>query len=160
LEREDRRDRADAVLAGSVRALVDVHLHDLDPIAILGRELGDDRRDLPARSAPLRPEIDDGRLVGLEDLGFEVLIGHFLDIRHESLPRPRCRALFVGVGRSVWNPSDTLRCRTSPLVTHASATPERVERFAIWRRRTGGTTGSRASARPSRRALPPSARPP
>ncbi len=66
-------------LAGGVRVGVDVHLHDLEVVAISG-DLLEDRGDDPARPAPGGPEVDEHGLVGLEDLGLETGVGDFFEI--------------------------------------------------------------------------------
>ena len=58
--------------------LVDVELHDLQVLALAG-DLLEHGRDDAARAAPGRPEVDEDRLVGLDDLGLEVGVGDFGD---------------------------------------------------------------------------------
>src|SRR5262249_36480355 len=64
------------------RVFVDVHLHDLDLVAELAVDLLHDRGDHAARTAPRRPEVDEHRLVGLEDRGLELVVGYFLNVSH------------------------------------------------------------------------------
>src|SRR5690606_16919784 len=66
-----RRDLQDAGLTGNLGVLVDVELDDLQLVAVLVGDLLEDGRDLPARAAPLGPEVDQNGLVALEDLGLE-----------------------------------------------------------------------------------------
>src|SRR6185503_1656901 len=80
LEDENRRDAADAELRGGVRVLVDVELADGDLAIVIGRQRVDGRRETPARAAPLRPEIDQDRLVRLHDRLREVAISENLNL--------------------------------------------------------------------------------
>src|SRR2546428_12048783 len=57
LDEQDRRDRPDAVPARKPGVLVDVDLHQRDPAFRGLGQLLEDRRDRPARPAPLRPEV-------------------------------------------------------------------------------------------------------
>src|SRR5664279_1715975 len=58
---EDRhgRDGHDLVVAGDARVLVDVHLRDGDLSGILAGDLFEHGSDQAARTAPLRPEVDE-----------------------------------------------------------------------------------------------------
>src|SRR5690349_21729332 len=80
LEDDHGRDRHDPELHRRRRVLVDVHLHDLDLVAQLAVDLLHDRGDHPARAAPGGPEVDQHRLVGLEDLALELCIADGLDV--------------------------------------------------------------------------------
>src|SRR5437667_5398437 len=57
LDEENRWDRPDAVASGQSRVLVHVHLGQRDRAAGLARQLLENRRDGPAGTAPLRPEV-------------------------------------------------------------------------------------------------------
>src|SRR6185503_19313739 len=83
-EEDQVRDAADAVPRRSARVLVDVHLHDLQLARVLLRELLDDGRDGPARSAPGGPEIDQDGGAVLEHLALESVIGNRQYARHSS----------------------------------------------------------------------------
>ena len=65
-----------AALSGS---LVDVHLGEADPVAVLGLQLLQRPADRRARAAPGRPEVDDDGPVRLEHLGRERRVG---DLEH------------------------------------------------------------------------------
>src|SRR5690606_19527383 len=65
LEQQQHRDRPHVVLHGRVAVLVDVDLHHLGLAGVLGRQLVQGRGDHLAGTAPLRPEIDQHRLLGL-----------------------------------------------------------------------------------------------
>src|SRR6266545_1584306 len=83
----DRRDAGHPVVARGHRVLVDVHLHERDLVAVLSRDLVENRVDLAARSAPLGPEVDQDRLVALQDGGLEVGVGHCIHlVAHGDLP--------------------------------------------------------------------------
>ncbi len=62
-EGDDSRDRLDAELACDRRMVVDVHLHELDAALSFVDHLFQDRRQLLARTAPGRPEIDKHGLI-------------------------------------------------------------------------------------------------
>ena len=91
LEGDDRRDRLDAELLGDLRMIVDVHLDEAD--LALGRRdrFFNDRRELLARTAPRRPEIDDdGRLErGGDDIRAECRRGRLHGRRGIVLQRHR-----------------------------------------------------------------------
>jgi hypothetical protein len=84
LEQDHGRDRAHAVAARGDRVRVDVQLRDLQLLAALVRDLLEDGRDHPARTAPRGPEVDEHRLIGPDDLLLEGLVtdgdwlGHLL----------------------------------------------------------------------------------
>src|ERR1044072_3338147 len=75
LENGDRRNRHHSVITRGVRVLVDVELHDLDLVAQLAGDLVQYGRNLAARPAPLRPEIDDYRLVALQNVAGPAGVG-------------------------------------------------------------------------------------
>src|SRR3954447_10521908 len=77
-EQHHRRDREDLVVHRGLLVLVDVELDDPQVVALAG-DLLEHRRDDPARTAPRRPEVDEHGVLGLEDLGLEVAVGHMLD---------------------------------------------------------------------------------
>jgi hypothetical protein len=66
---------SDAVTRRRFGIVVDVYFDHLEPAGILARQLVDERSDGPAGRAPRRPEIDQHRLVGLQDFLVEVRIG-------------------------------------------------------------------------------------
>src|SRR4030081_392016 len=68
LEHDQRGDREDLVLRGRLLVLVRVELDDLQVLP-LARDLLEDGSDDTARPAPRRPEVDEDRRVGLDDLG-------------------------------------------------------------------------------------------
>ena len=69
--KRDRGDALDAVAARDAGRGVDVDLHDLERVAVLGRECFEFGRDRAARAAPWCPEIDDDGDVGREDFVVE-----------------------------------------------------------------------------------------
>src|SRR5579875_3116099 len=68
LEQHQRRDRHDVELDRGLLVVVDVELDDLERLALLGRDLLDDRGDAPAGPTPWSPEVDEHGHVGLEHL--------------------------------------------------------------------------------------------
>src|ERR1700716_3441782 len=78
LEHDQRGDREDLVLRRRLLVLVGVELDDLQILALAGDLLeygGDDT----AGTAPRRPEVDEDRGVGLDDLGYEGGVGDLDD---------------------------------------------------------------------------------
>src|SRR5205085_10389895 len=75
LEEDDRRNRDDPVLLRERRLLVDVDLHEAELLAALVGDLVEDGRDGVAGTAPLGPEVDDHRLVALENFLVEAGFG-------------------------------------------------------------------------------------
>src|SRR2546423_12561541 len=71
LEEDQGRDAAHAELRGVLLVAVGVDLVELDLAGVLAGELLDDRRNRFAGLAPGRPEIDEDRLVRLENLLLE-----------------------------------------------------------------------------------------
>ena len=69
------------ICLGNRRVMVDVHLDQLDLAAGGTHRLLQDRRELTAGAAPLRPEVDQHRLAlrFLDDVLYERLGGGFLD---------------------------------------------------------------------------------
>src|SRR5688572_24625921 len=65
-EQHDRGHRADAVLRGEPRVVIDVDGRDGDAVRVLVGEPLDDGRYRPARAAPHGREIHDGRLLRLK----------------------------------------------------------------------------------------------
>ena len=90
-EGDHGRDRLDAHLAGDRGVLVDIHLDELD--LALGRFDGlfEDGRELLARAAPRRPEIDQHRLA----------LGFLDDVLDESLRRRVLDRRVRGCGSSL-----------------------------------------------------------
>jgi hypothetical protein len=68
LEDHDRRDRDDPEPHRDLLLLVDVHLHDLELVLALVRDLLEHRSDGMAGATPLSPEVDDHWLIALDDL--------------------------------------------------------------------------------------------
>ena len=60
-----RGDRGDLVLRRRLGVVVDVELDDRDLVGVLVRDLVEDRADRATRAAPLRPEVDEDRLLGV-----------------------------------------------------------------------------------------------
>src|SRR5205085_1630670 len=86
LEHDQRRDREHLVLRGGLHVLVGVELDHLDVLALV-RKLLEHGSDDTAGTAPRRPEVDQHRLLGLDDLGDEVGVGDLGDCCHvRSLP--------------------------------------------------------------------------
>ena len=75
-EQADHRDALHVVLLRDRGFVVDVDLDDLVGALTHRRDRLDDRRDLAARPAPRRPEVDDHRRVALQHLAFELRGGH------------------------------------------------------------------------------------
>src|SRR5207237_249618 len=82
LEQDHRRDRADAEASSGNRIGVDVELGDLDFLALLVRDLLEDRRDHPTGPAPRRPEVDEHRCLRLQDILLEVCVTRLLRLSH------------------------------------------------------------------------------
>ncbi len=65
--------------------LIDVQLGDAHPAGLFGCDLVEDRSDHLARTAPLGPEIDDNRCVGVSQNRVEVVAGELeCVVRHEG----------------------------------------------------------------------------
>src|SRR5712691_1192200 len=82
LEQDHGRDGADAKTPGGDRIGVDVKLRDAELLALLVRDVLEDRSDHPARTAPRRPEIDEHGHVRLQDLLLECLVADDLRLSH------------------------------------------------------------------------------
>src|SRR5579875_689777 len=108
LEHHQGRNAADAVGARGLLVLVDVDLGDLQPAGVIAGDVVQHRRDRLARAAPLRPEIQQHRCLGLQHLGFEVLVFDVGDVVAHGEPveegKPdrwgRSRALQGRAGRA------------------------------------------------------------
>jgi hypothetical protein len=105
LEDQQRGDAAHAIPHRGGRVAVDIHFANLHLALILGRQFIDDRRDRAAWTAPGRPEIDEHRLVGFQNVGVEVRIGYFDDhiACHCSSQIPRSGPGFELAGRGTGN---------------------------------------------------------
>ena len=90
LEGEHGRNRLNAHLAWDLRVVVDVELDELDRALGRAHRLLQYRRQLPAGTAPRRPEIDQNRDLarGLDHVAHEILGGGVLD----EVGVGRCRA--------------------------------------------------------------------
>ena len=91
LEEDHGRERQHAVVGGAHRVLVDVHLHEADPLAELRLQLLERSADGRARPAPGRPEVDDHGAVRLEDVGAEGRIRHLDHANQRNRPVRACR---------------------------------------------------------------------
>src|SRR5262245_52742534 len=89
-------------VVGSVnrRVLIDVHLDQLDLALGGAHRLLQHRRELPARAAPLGPEVDQDRLAPrfLDDILHEALGGGFLDQIGRPLRRRAAALLYYRHG--------------------------------------------------------------
>src|SRR5947199_1913830 len=79
VEDDHSRDREHVVTRGGLDVLVDVELHERDALLVLPLELGEDRLDGPAGTAPGSPEVDDHRPFGSENVVLEGAVG---DLAH------------------------------------------------------------------------------
>src|SRR5215469_5565448 len=102
LENAHRRDVHDVIALRDGRILVDVELDNIELVSMLGRDLFQHRSYHAARPAPLRPVVNDHRLVGLQNLDLEGGLGYGLGCAHfrTSFPlfglrRPFCPAVVV-----------------------------------------------------------------
>jgi hypothetical protein len=98
------RDAADAELGrhGLVRIDVDLGHHQL-ALVLLG-DFFQDRCNHLARTAPLGPEVDQDRALGLEHFGIEVCIGDVFDIfAHMFLKRGKDQLTPGGQCRPAWS---------------------------------------------------------
>src|SRR2546430_10811554 len=86
LEQDQRRDRTHPETTRGNGIGVDVEFRDPYLLALLVRYLLEDRSDHPAGAAPSRPEIDEHRSVGFDDLRLEVLVADYLWLGHERPP--------------------------------------------------------------------------
>ena len=95
-EGDHGRDRLDSHLAGDRRMLVDVHLDELDLALGVADRLFEHRRELAARAAPRRPEVDQHRLAlrFLDHVLHKGLGGGFLDQIGRRCRRRRSVTLF------------------------------------------------------------------
>src|SRR6266446_7477546 len=84
LEQDQRRDAAYAVFHRCLRVLIDVDLGNSDLALHVARQLLQEGRNRLARTAPFRPEVDQHRTGGAEDVGVEGCIGHLAGA-HEPL---------------------------------------------------------------------------
>jgi len=75
-EEDDGGDAHDAKAHRRPRVGVDVHLEHLGLDAELSGDVLDDGGDHPAGRAPLRPEVDQDRLLGLQDRLLEFGVGY------------------------------------------------------------------------------------
>src|SRR6266508_1253046 len=83
LEHDEGRNAHDTITASGLRVVVHIELHGLELLGVVPGDLLDQRRDHVAPDAPLRPEVDQDRPLGLEDLTLEIIIAHMCDtIRH------------------------------------------------------------------------------
>src|ERR1700730_1073121 len=76
------RDEHDPVLLRRLRVLFDVELDHVDLVGVLLGDLLKHRGDLAARSTPLRPVVHDDRLLVLQYIDLEAVIGHDLGCAH------------------------------------------------------------------------------
>jgi hypothetical protein len=85
---EDHRGRnaADAEGAGDLRRLIDVDFREFRRCAEFARDLLIDRLHADARSAPCRPEANDGDALAFKHVGFEVFAGHCGNPGHIGSP--------------------------------------------------------------------------
>src|SRR5712692_4878799 len=88
LEEDHRRDRADPEASSGDRIRVHIELHDAELRALFTRDLFEDRGDHAAGAAPGGPEVDEHRLIRLEDLRLEGRVSHNCWLRHIRPPGP------------------------------------------------------------------------
>jgi hypothetical protein len=86
LEQHHGWDRRDPVTLGEGRLLVDVDLRELELAGPLLDDLVEHGRHHVTRLAPLRPEVDEDRRVGGEDLLIEALLGYDRCVCHRVIP--------------------------------------------------------------------------
>src|SRR6266536_2603267 len=79
LEQDQGRDAHHAELPSRLGVVVDVQLGGPQPVRVIPSDLFDHRGHHVARHTPFRPEIDQDRAIGPEDLFFEGLFGHLYD---------------------------------------------------------------------------------
>src|SRR3989442_7637098 len=82
LEQDHRGDRADAEATCGHGVRIDVELGDLDLLALLARDLLEDRPHHAAEAAPGRPEVHEHRRIRLEHVLLEALVVHHLRLCH------------------------------------------------------------------------------
>src|SRR6266851_6761229 len=82
LEQDHARDCPDAEAPRGDRIGINIELRDADLVALLVRDVFEDRRDHAARTAPRRPEIDEHGGVRLQDLLLEGLVADDLWLSH------------------------------------------------------------------------------
>ena len=124
-KRDHRRDRLDAHLAGDRRMVVDVHLDEFH-LALGGlHDLLEDRRELLARTAPGRPEVDQHRLALrlLDDVLHEALGGRLLD----EIAHRRRRGRFPAILKHR-HAFQTLERRPGKAAPHRSLFPDYMAR--------------------------------
>lgn len=71
LKEDQSRNAANIELGRNALVLVNVHLCDLDLVAVLTSEFFKDGADHLAWAAPLRPEVEQYRFIGLENILLE-----------------------------------------------------------------------------------------
>lgn len=87
LEQEQGRDSTNRVFAGGIGVVVDVHLTHLELTVVGGGDLLNHRGQRFAGSAPFRPEVHQGGLIGLQYLRLKITIGELKDsLTHYQLP--------------------------------------------------------------------------
>ena len=92
LEQKNRRNTANAKLAGNIRIAIDIDLAHLDLSRLFMGDLLDRRPEGPIRTLPCRPKIDKDRERSFKHLLVEVGITHFDHIashRFSSHPEKR-----------------------------------------------------------------------
>src|SRR5699024_9704700 len=103
-ERHERRDRGDLELGGELLVRVGVHLRERDVLVRVGDAL-EHGAELLARTAPLRPEVDEGDAVGGHRL-LEVLkresCGRHRGVPFKSRMRAGERSLRIRSPRPTW----------------------------------------------------------
>src|SRR5690606_21693169 len=80
LEQHQRRNAANAILGGRFLVIVDVELGDLELAGVILGDVVQDRGDHLAGATPFGPVIDQHRGLGLQHFGFEVAVGHIVNM--------------------------------------------------------------------------------
>jgi hypothetical protein len=79
LEQDQRGDTAHAKLDRRRLMLVDIDLRDLQTVALVFGNFVQDRGDHLARAAPFRPEVEQDRLFGFDDILFKGCVADMFD---------------------------------------------------------------------------------
>src|SRR5690606_851839 len=79
-EQQKRWNSANVVLRRRLWILVDVELHDAQPVLVFLGDCVEDRRDHLARTAPLGPEVEQHRTIRVQYIAFECSIARMNDL--------------------------------------------------------------------------------
>ena len=85
LENHDRGDTTHLVIHGRLDTIVDIDLADLGTPLVRLCQLVNDRYQLATGTTPGSPEINQNRLIRLQDLAGKCIVGQFQNVAHRQL---------------------------------------------------------------------------